>query len=88
MTALAIELQTKVKQAARTRVGNTRRAAPTGAKPVARAPFVPAADKICLIGASTGGVEALKVVLMGMPENCPPVLITQHMPPRFTAAFA
>jgi len=27
-------------------------------------------------------------VLMGLPANCPPVLITQHMPPRFTAAFA
>ena len=31
---------------------------------------------------------ALKVVLMGLPEDCPPILITQHMPPRFTAAFA
>ena len=41
-----------------------------------------------LIGASTGGVEALKEVLMGLPADCPPILITQHMPPRFTAAFA
>ena len=40
------------------------------------------------IGASTGGVEALKEVLMGLPADCPPILITQHMPPRFTAAFA
>ena len=44
--------------------------------------------KIVVIGASTGGVEALKVVLMGLPADCPPTLITQHMPPRFTAAFA
>ena len=46
------------------------------------------AGKIVFIGASTGGVEALKVVLMGLPADCPPILITQHMPPRFTAAFA
>lgn len=87
MAALATELQTKVKQAARTKI-SVRRTAPAPAKTVQRAPFVPAGDKIVLIGASTGGVEALKVVLMGLPANCPPVLITQHMPPRFTAAFA
>ncbi len=45
-------------------------------------------DKIVAIGASTGGVEALKVVLMNLPADCPPILVTQHMPPRFTAAFA
>jgi two-component system chemotaxis response regulator CheB len=41
-----------------------------------------------LIGASTGGVEALKTLLMDMPPDCPPTLVTQHMPERFTAAFA
>jgi len=41
-----------------------------------------------LIGASTGGVEALKDVLMGLPSDCPPILVTQHMPARFTTAFA
>jgi two-component system chemotaxis response regulator CheB len=87
MAALAIELQTKVKNAARTKVG-ARRAVSTAPKPVKRENFVGSGDKIVLIGASTGGVEALKVVLMGLPANCPPVLITQHMPPRFTAAFA
>ena len=45
-------------------------------------------EKIIVIGASTGGVEALKAVLMGLPADCPPILITQHMPPRFTTAFA
>jgi two-component system chemotaxis response regulator CheB len=44
--------------------------------------------KILLVGASTGGVEALKTLLMDMPPDCPPTLITQHMPERFTAAFA
>jgi two-component system chemotaxis response regulator CheB len=88
MAALAIELQTKVKNAARTKVGSRRSAMPAQAVKPKRDNFVPAADKIVLIGASTGGVEALKVVLMGLPANCPPILITQHMPPRFTAAVA
>ncbi|WP_419914839.1 protein-glutamate methylesterase/protein-glutamine glutaminase [Hoeflea sp.] len=40
------------------------------------------------IGASTGGVEALITVLSNYPKNCPPTLITQHMPEAFTSSFA
>jgi two-component system chemotaxis response regulator CheB len=40
------------------------------------------------IGASTGGVEALIAILSEFPENCPPTVITQHMPPVFTKSFA
>jgi two-component system chemotaxis response regulator CheB len=40
------------------------------------------------IGSSTGGVEALLTVISGMPRNCPPTVITQHMPPTFTRSFA
>jgi two-component system chemotaxis response regulator CheB len=40
------------------------------------------------IGASTGGTEAVKVVLQGLPAQAPPVLIVQHMPELFTATFA
>lgn len=40
------------------------------------------------IGASTGGVEALRDVLVNIPPNAPPIVITQHMPAMFTAAFA
>ncbi len=49
--------------------------------------FVPA-DRILAIGASTGGVEALLEILSGFPANCPPTLITQHMPAAFTPSFA
>ncbi|QJB57883.1 chemotaxis response regulator protein-glutamate methylesterase [Pseudodesulfovibrio sp. zrk46] len=45
-------------------------------------------DKVCLVGASTGGTEALRVFLEALPPNCPPVAIVQHMPEHFTAAFA
>ncbi len=40
------------------------------------------------IGASTGGVEALLTVLANFPVDCPPTLITQHMPKNFTTSFA
>jgi two-component system, chemotaxis family, protein-glutamate methylesterase/glutaminase len=44
--------------------------------------------RVVAIGASTGGVEALTELLSGFPENCPPTIITQHMPPSFTRSFA
>jgi two-component system, chemotaxis family, protein-glutamate methylesterase/glutaminase len=81
----ALEIQTKVKAAAHTRVG-VRRSAPVQSAPqriVRRA-----GNRIVFIGASTGGVEALKRLLVGIPADCPPILVTQHMPPRFTDAFA
>ncbi|MHC1724598.1 MAG: chemotaxis response regulator protein-glutamate methylesterase [Syntrophobacteraceae bacterium] len=44
--------------------------------------------KVIAMGASTGGTEALKSVLLQMPANSPGIVIVQHMPPRFTTAFA
>ena len=45
-------------------------------------------NKVVAIGASTGGTEALKVVLSQMPANSPGMVIVQHMPANFTTAFA
>jgi two-component system chemotaxis response regulator CheB len=45
-------------------------------------------EKIIFIGASTGGTEATKEVLLGLPPDAPAVLITQHMPPGFTTSYA
>jgi two-component system chemotaxis response regulator CheB len=45
-------------------------------------------EKIIFIGASTGGTEATKEVLMNLPADCPAVVITQHMPPGFTKSYA
>lgn len=45
-------------------------------------------EKIFLIGASTGGTEAIKAVLEQLPANCPGVLVTQHMPAGFTRSYA
>ncbi|MDR3467190.1 MAG: chemotaxis response regulator protein-glutamate methylesterase [Xanthobacteraceae bacterium] len=48
----------------------------------------PATERIVCIGASTGGTEALRDVLEALPADCPGILIVQHMPQGFTAAFA
>ncbi|MCD7061346.1 protein-glutamate methylesterase/protein-glutamine glutaminase [Pelagibacterium xiamenense] len=40
------------------------------------------------IGASTGGVEAIRQVLSAFPRDCPPIVIAQHMPKGFTTRFA
>jgi two-component system chemotaxis response regulator CheB len=45
-------------------------------------------NKVIAIGASTGGTEALKVVLTAMPPNAPGILAVQHMPANFTTSFA
>lgn len=45
-------------------------------------------NKVIAIGASTGGTEALQVVLRSMPSNSPGIIIVQHMPEHFTRSFA
>ncbi|PID58536.1 chemotaxis response regulator protein-glutamate methylesterase [candidate division KSB3 bacterium] len=46
------------------------------------------AEKVVVVGASTGGTEALRVFLEAMPRNAPGIVIVQHMPENFTRAFA
>ncbi len=66
----------------------------SGATPPVSAGLAPArglsgaSGKIIFLGASTGGTEAIKEFLLGMPADCPPILIVQHMPETFTASFA
>ena len=45
-------------------------------------------EKLIFIGASTGGTEAIKEILVRLPADSPGVVITQHMPPGFTTSFA
>ncbi len=45
-------------------------------------------DVIVALGASTGGTEALREVIGALPEDSPPIVVVQHMPPRFTKSFA
>lgn len=46
------------------------------------------AGTLIAIGASTGGVEAIRAVLVNIPPDCPPIVIAQHMPAGFTERFA
>ncbi|MCY4747195.1 chemotaxis response regulator protein-glutamate methylesterase [Pelomonas sp. UHG3] len=64
-------------------------AAPAAAKPVTMASLGRAStEKLIFIGASTGGTEATKDVLVNLPADSPAVVITQHMPPGFTKSYA
>lgn len=49
---------------------------------------VTSTEKVLVFGASTGGTEALKEVLIHMPPDCPGIVIAQHMPEGFTKSFA
>jgi two-component system chemotaxis response regulator CheB len=57
---------------------------PGDAKPINRA----GAGTIIALGASTGGTEALRLILEAMPADAPGLVVVQHMPEGFTAAFA
>jgi two-component system, chemotaxis family, protein-glutamate methylesterase/glutaminase len=57
------------------------------AKPGSRA-MVETTEKVIVVGASTGGTEAIRVLLEKMPVDCPGIAIVQHMPEHFTTSFA
>jgi len=81
----------KIRAAAKAQV-KPRRIAPSPVHgehglPLIRNPLT-SSEKLIIIGASTGGPEAIKEFLMQMPSDCPGILITQHMPEGFTRSFA
>lgn len=49
---------------------------------------LPIKNMLCAIGSSTGGTEALKVVLSKLPSNSPPIVVAQHIPAGFSASLA
>ncbi len=77
-------LAEKVKAAARSR----RQPRLASSQPVQMTGGYMPDGRILGIGSSTGGVEALITVLSKLPVNCPPTIISQHMPPSFTKSFA
>lgn len=56
-------------------------------KPKTRA-MIRTTEKVVVVGASTGGTEALRVFLEALPSDSPGIVIVQHMPEKFTSAFA
>lgn len=92
---LAEDITDKVRIAAKATIRKHHAPAPAApGAPAAARPAVPASigrlstEKIIFIGASTGGTEATKEVLINLPPDCPAVVITQHMPPGFTRSYA
>jgi two-component system chemotaxis response regulator CheB len=94
-----IRITDAVKAAARADLRNIRvRSAPAKIQPKLTADAVIAGpgkatvlqttEKVLAVGASTGGTEALREFLEAMPADCPGIVIVQHMPEKFTAAFA
>jgi two-component system, chemotaxis family, protein-glutamate methylesterase/glutaminase len=91
---LADEITEKVRTASKARVAKP--PAPASTAPGAAAAPRPApqsigrlsTEKLIFIGASTGGTEATKELLMNLPPDSPGVVITQHMPPGFTKSYA
>ncbi|HET7793714.1 MAG TPA: chemotaxis response regulator protein-glutamate methylesterase [Rhizobacter sp.] len=92
---LAEDITDKVRVASKAHVRKLVTPAPAAPGSAAARPHMPVSaigrlstEKIIFIGASTGGTEATKEVLMNLPPDCPAVVITQHMPPGFTKSYA
>ncbi|MEW6369889.1 MAG: chemotaxis response regulator protein-glutamate methylesterase [Pseudomonadota bacterium] len=79
----------KIRAAARARVKarSVHQSAAPSALQALRSPLI-SSEKLIIIGASTGGTEAIREFLMQMPSDCPGILIAQHMPEGFTSSFA
>jgi two-component system chemotaxis response regulator CheB len=88
----AEEVREKIRNAGASRArppAAPERRSPTPPVMVAARPgWRPAAEDLVVVGASTGGTEALKEVLVALPENTPGILVVQHMPQSFTGSFA
>lgn len=80
-----LEIIEKVRNAALAKLGKRQ---PSAIKQVKGPQHFNVSEKIFAIGASTGGTEALKTLLLSLPRDCPGVLIAQHMPAGFTKSFA
>lgn len=86
LEAFGATLREKVRFAAQSDVQARAHRAPTPDLPLKTAAAPEGA--LIAIGASTGGVEAIRQVLSSIPADCPPIMIAQHMPKGFTARFA
>jgi len=82
----AAEIISKVRAAARCPVRALEPGSKQPASPVLA--VAPSRRGLIAVGASTGGTEAIKVVVRGLPAQMPPVVVSQHLPFAFSASFA
>lgn len=87
---MSVQLIDKIKAVAGVKVESKREIKVSADEPlkIATKALSVTTNKIIAIGASTGGTEALRVVLSSMPPNAPGILVVQHMPAHFTTSFA
>jgi two-component system chemotaxis response regulator CheB len=86
---ISTDICDKLRAAAGAQLGRARPAPAAAAqKKSSQLPAHVREKMLVAIGASTGGTEAVKDVLAGLPEDMPPIVITQHMPPLFTTSYA
>ncbi|HMA65542.1 MAG: protein-glutamate methylesterase/protein-glutamine glutaminase [Fibrobacterota bacterium] len=78
----------QIRAASRVNVNKLRSIIASSPSKVQSASLTVTTNKILAIGASTGGTTAIERVLLSMPSNAPPIVIVQHMPEKFTKAFA
>jgi len=86
MEEYAEEITDKIRAAAASRARPRTTRPPVVSAPTPRMWY--SSERVILIGASTGGTEAIREILLEMPPDAPTILITQHMPPGFTRPFA
>ncbi|GAA5234044.1 chemotaxis response regulator protein-glutamate methylesterase [Verticiella sediminum] len=86
MLEYANQIAEKIRAASRARL-QTRSAAPAIPAGILKRPFA-SSEKLVVVGASTGGTEAIRTLLTPLPPDSPGILITQHMPAGFTRSFA
>lgn len=88
MQAYADEIAGKIRIASRAHVQNTVIGAPINSSLPTLGCRTAGTEKLIIVGASTGGTEALKEFLIPMPADAPAILVAQHMPEAFTRSFA
>ncbi len=88
LTAAMPMLRAKVKTAAAANVSHWKERLAERSGGVSRATRNASSSNIIVLGASTGGTEAVKVVLQGLPTDGPGVVVVQHMPDEFTRYYA
>ena len=90
---MSIQLADKIRAVAHAKVtakkaGNSKEPGNHPKLPISTKALSTTTNKLIVIGASTGGTEAIRKVITRFPRNSPGVLIVQHMPAKFTTSFA
>lgn len=89
----SMELRTKIVIASTAKIIQSKPSATASQKPLPSIKEIAAGkklaqDMVIALGASTGGTDALQVVMQNLPKDSPPILVVQHMPAGFTKMYA